>query len=198
PATRPARARLDGTAVPAEAAAPARIRGALSSGLSMAAGGLERQAVASLVLAVRVVGPLQIELVGVVPLTSSLTAGAAGSSRSSVWLGGGGLSTRVASRGPLGIDLGAGAMAVWLRASGAVAPGAPPEVTAATDAALGAAVHGRAGAALAIGRSVSVRADLFGGDVVRRPVVSLDGRTVAAAWGPAYLLALIGLELRGL
>ena len=197
PATGAPRRRSEGgDRAPADEA-PARIRGALSSGLSMAGGGLDRQAVAALLVGVRLVGPLQLELLGVAPLSSSATAGAAGSSRSSLWLGGGGLAARVISRGRVAIDLGAGALAVWLRATGSVAPGAPSGVVAATDAALGAAVHGHVGAAVTLGRSVAVRADVFAGDVFRRPVVSLDGRTVAAAWGPAYLLALVGFELRG-
>ena len=171
-----------------------RWRTGLSGGIAAASGGLAPEVVLHAQVAARVAGPLHAEIFGVAPLTSSSTSNTTGSSRSGAWLAGAGASV-VSHAGPFSLEAGAGALAVWLRSSGTPAT-APQPLTAATDSAMGAATYGRLGAALPLGHSLAARLDLLGGDVFRRPVLRFGNVTQAAAWGPAFLLAVAGLDLR--
>jgi len=167
-------------------------------GVSAASGGLAPEAVLGVQLGARVAGPLHVELLGVAPLTSSPTSTQAGASRSTAWVLGGGLGTRWRRR-RIALDAGAGALAIWLRSVGSVPAPIPESPVATTDAGLGAAAYAHGGASLALGRAVgrtlAARVDVLTGNVFRRPVLRFGETGEPAAWGPAFMVALAGIEL---
>jgi hypothetical protein len=146
-------------------------------------------------LAARVAGPVHVELLGVAPLTSSPTSTQAGASRSTAWVFGGGLGARWRRRS-IALEAGAGALAIWLRSVGSVSAPTPESPVANTDAGLGAAAYARGGASLALGRALAARVDVLAGNVFRRPVLRFGETGAPAAWGPAFTVALVGMELR--
>ena len=144
-------------------------------------------------LGARVAGPVHVELLVVAPLTSSTTSTLAGTSRSTAWVFGGGVGARW-SRRAVALETGGGVLGVWLRSVGSAST--PLPAMAATDSVLGAAAYARAGASLALGRVVAARVDVLAGDVFRRPVLRFGDTGEPAAWGPAFMVALAGMELR--
>jgi hypothetical protein len=171
-----------------------RFESTFASGVVAARGGLGAELVVGLQLRLRVLSRVHAELFGFAPLSDTTVNVTDGSSRSAAWLAGGGLFTRWRVRARGGVELGLGALAVWVRATGTAAPLFVGRGQ--SDAGLGAALYGRLGGELVLSGPISLRLDALAGDAISRPVLNLGEPTDQAAWGRAFVAVLAGVNLR--
>jgi hypothetical protein len=182
-----------GPAPPTEPVVPARppVLGlTLASGVAVAAGGLGAQAEVGGEVRVGLGRYLGLEIVGLAPLTTEAVPGPAPNARATVWLAGGGLYARGGAGRAGSVELGAGALAVGLRVSGA----SDQTFAGGTQTRVGTAGYGRVGGALTLTRVLAVRADLLVGSVFARPRRPPGGP--GYPWGHAFATALVGVEAR--
>jgi hypothetical protein len=163
----------------------------LGAGVLATGGAVGGAATLAFAARVRVAGPVGLQALALAPLTTSETTAAEGRARLATWAAGGGLVAETA-RGRLGLDASLGGLALWLRTDGTPAAG----YAETRASAVGAAVHGRAGASWALGPQLAVRADLLAGALVRRPIVTFPDSTSRPAWSRAFAGALLALEAR--
>lgn len=165
---------------------------AVASGVAVAAGGLGAQVELGVHLRVYGAGVWGVEFVGLAPVTSEPIPGiATTNARAAVWLAGGGALARIGFGSRALAEIAAGGLAVALRVSGNPGVGWVGD----SEVRLGGAAYGRAGGALRISRILALRADLLLGAAFRRPVASAGG-PANYPWGPAFALALGGVEIR--
>lgn len=177
---------------PARRPSESRFESTFSSGAVAAQGGLGTEAIVGLQLGLRVGAHLRAESFGFAPLSDKTVTAGAGTSRSVTWLAGGGLSARLPIRARGAIDLGAGALAVCLRATGTPTPMHVGQ----TATGWGAALYARLGGEVTISGPISLRADAIGGGALLRPVLTLGDSGDQASWGRAFVAGLLGLKLR--
>jgi hypothetical protein len=181
--------------VAAPVEADRRVMLGLVSGVVAATGRLAPYATVGAALRVRIVGPAGLEVRGLAPIGSQSIAGPNGRVDLSVWLAGGGLvfAPRLA---PFGFELGAGALAVVLRGTGATDPAAVA-VEGSSDNAFGVAIYGRAAARLQLSPAWTVRVDVMGGSTApQRPNVGVvaSSRETVTTWGLGFVAGLAGIE----
>jgi hypothetical protein len=179
--------------VPPAAQEDRRVGLALVSGVLVGSGRLPAFATIGASVRVRVVGPVGLEVRGIAPLMTQQISGVQGPVDTKVWLAGGG-ATFAPRIGPVGFELGAGAMAAVLRAAGTTSDLATP----AAGYAVGLALYGRAAGTIRLSPTWSVRVDLLGGSTApRRPVVGVKTQTeklTLTSWGAGFVAALGGVE----
>jgi hypothetical protein len=164
-----------------------RFESSFTGGAVSARGGLGTELVVGLQLGLRLGGHVHAEAFGLAPLSDKTIPVPAGASRSVTWLAGAGLFARWPLRERGALELGAGGLAVCLRATGT--PGR-------TDTGWGGAAYARLGGEVAISGPISLRADVIAGDAIARPVLTLADSSNLAAWGRAFVAGLAGLKLR--
>ena len=163
------------------------------SGVLVGSGQLPPFATVGAGIRVRVVGPLGLELRGFAPLVSHEISGPQGPIDVSVWLAGGGV-VFAPRTGPVGFELGAGAMAAVLRGIGTAA--SVPMTMGTTDYAVGLAVYGRAAGCLRLSPTWSVRIDVLGGSTAPlTPDIGVRNQSdKVTAWGVGFVAAVAGIE----
>ena len=112
----------------------------------------------------------------------------------SVWLGGGGLVFAPRLAGRATFEIGAGAMAAIVWASGT---NAGAMSTGRSGHTVGLALYGRAAGRVRISPSWSVRLDILGGTTAaRRPVIAIlrVPEETVTAWGVGFVAATAGVE----
>jgi hypothetical protein len=174
--------------------ADTRVAIGLAAGVVGSTGRLPPYAVAGANVRVRVVGPLGVELRGLAPLMTQQVQSSDGPVDTSVWLGGGGLVLAPSLGGRAAFEIGAGALAATVWASG-TSPGAM--ATGRTGRAVGVAAYGRAAGRIRISSGLSVRLDVLGGTTApRRPVIAVlrVPEETVTAWGVGFVAATAGVE----
>jgi hypothetical protein len=168
--------------------AEGRLAVGLVGGAIVSTGRLAPFPTAGLGVRVRVVGPLGIELRGLAPLMTQQLAGPDGPVDTSVWLAGGGLSLAPWTTARAAFDLGAGAMAVVMRAAGTA-------MNRSTAYGVGLALYGRAAGRIRLSPNWSVRLEVLGGSTAARPVAIIDtDQNHVTKWGVGFVAALAGIE----
>ena len=172
---------------------PPSPRAAIAVGGGALAMGGTVGAVATLSVAARarVAGPFGLELLTFAPLTRAATTTPEGHGQLATWVAGGGVFA-AASRGRFAFDAALGALALWLRTEGTPTPG----YVETQASAVGAAAHGRVGAAWVLGPQLAARFDVLAGALVRRPVVVFPDSDTRAAWARVFAGASLSLEAR--
>ena len=143
---------------------------------------------------VRLIGPLGLELRGLASLTTQQVQSSDGPIDTSVWLGGGGLVFAPRLEGRATFEIGAGAMAATVWASGADVGGMG---IGRSGHAVGLALYGRAAGRVRISPSWSVRLDVLGGSTAaRRPIIAIlrVPEETVTTWGVGFVAATAGVE----
>ncbi len=174
--------------------ADARVALGVAAGVVASTGRVPPFAAAGASVRVRLVGPLGIELRGLASLMTQQVQSADGPIDTSVWLGGGGLvfAPRLAGRATFEIGAGAMAAAVWASGTNAVAMS-----TGRSGHTVGLAFYGRAAGRVRISPSWSVRLDILGGSTAaRRPVIAIlrVPEETVTTWGVGFVAATAGVD----
>ena len=172
----------------------ARVALGVAAGVVGSTGRVPPFAAAGASVRVRLVGPLGIEVRGLASLMTQQVQSSDGPVDTSVWLGGGGLvlAPRLAGRATFEIGAGAMAAAVWASGTNAGAMS-----TGRSGHTVGLALYGRAAGRVRISPSWSVRLDILGGTTAaRRPVIAILGvpEETVTAWGVGFVAATAGVE----
>jgi hypothetical protein len=174
--------------------ADARVALGVAAGVVASTGRVPPFATAGASVRVRLVGPLGIELRGLASLMTQQVESTDGPIETSVWLGGGGLvfAPRLAGRATFEIGAGALAAAVWASGTNAVAMS-----TGRSGHTVGLAFYGRAAGRVRISPSWSVRLEILGGSTAaRRPVIAIlrVPEETVTTWGVVFVAATAGVE----
>jgi hypothetical protein len=170
----------------------------VSTGALASVGGLGTLAVAGISLRSQLAGLLGAELCAYAPLSDSELSEGVGQTRTSIWLAGGGLVLAPQADRRVSVDVGLGALAIFVRSTGT----ANPPQTGTTEQETGVALYARTAARFRLARRLALRVDLLGGAALRRPVISYMSNTNAtndrdlATWGSVFAAGLGGAELR--
>lgn len=177
-----------------EEAADARVALGVAAGVVASTGRVPPFATAGASVRVRLVGPLGIELRGLASLMTQQVQSSDGPIDTSVWLGGGGLVFAPRLAGRATFEIGAGAMAATVWASGT---NAGAMSTGRSGHTVGLAFYGRAAGRVRISPSWSVRLDILGGTTAaRRPIIAIlrVPEETVTAWGVGFVAATAGVE----
>ena len=174
--------------------ADARVALGVAAGVVASTGRVPPFATAGASVRVRLVGPLGIELRGLASLMTQQVESTDGPIDTAVWLGGGGLvfAPRLAGRATFEIGAGAMAAAVWASGTNAVAMS-----TGRSGHTVGLAFYGRAAGRVRISPSWSVRLDILGGSTAaRRPLIAIlrVPEETVTTWGVGFVAATVGVE----
>jgi hypothetical protein len=172
----------------------ARVALGVAAGVVASTGRVPPFAAAGASVRVRLVGPVGIELRGLASLMTQQVQSTDGPIDTSVWLGGGGLvfAPRLAGRATFEIGAGAMAAAVWASGTNAVAMS-----TGRSGHTVGLAFYGRTAGRVRISPSWSVRLDILGGSTAaRRPVIAIlrVPEETVTTWGVGFVAATAGVE----
>jgi hypothetical protein len=172
----------------------ARVALGVAAGVVGSTGRVPPFAAAGASVRVRLVGPLGIEVRGLASLMPQQVQSSDGPVDTSVWLGGGGLVLAPRLAGRATFEIGAGAMAATVWASGT---NAGAMSTGRSGHTVGLAFYGRAAGRVRISPSWSVRLDILGGTTAaRRPVIVIlrVPEETVTAWGVGFVAATAGVE----
>jgi hypothetical protein len=167
-----------------------------TGGVLFAGGGAGTIAVAGVALRTQIASLVGAELCFYAPLTEAESPTSLGQIKTSVWLAGGGLVVAPTANPRLTFEGAAGALSATIRSRGIASAANMPQ----TDQTTRAALYARGAGRLRLASRLSVRVDLMGGYLIDAPgiVVGNDvvGTSKVATWGPGFLGAVGGAELR--
>ena len=172
----------------------ARVALGVAAGVIGSTGRVPPFAAAGASMRVRVVGPLGIEVRGLASLMTQQVQSTDGPIDTAVWLGGGGLVLAPRLAGRAAFEIGAGAMAATVWASGT---NAAAMSTGRSGHTVGLALYGRAAGRVRLSPSWSVCLDVLGGTTAaRRPVIAIlrVPEETVTAWGVGFVAATAGVE----
>jgi hypothetical protein len=172
----------------------ARVALGVAAGVIGSTGRVPPFAAAGASVRVRVVGPLGIEVRGLASLMTQQVQSTDGPIDTAVWLGGGGLVLAPRLGGRAAFEIGAGAMAATVWASGT---NAAAMSTGRSGHTVGLALYGRAAGRVRLSPSWSVCLDILGGTTAaRRPVIAIlrVPEETVTAWGVGFVAATAGVE----
>ncbi|HVZ85949.1 MAG TPA: hypothetical protein VHG72_03220 [Polyangia bacterium] len=170
----------------------------VSSGALASSGGFGASAVIGIAFRARLVDVVGAELCAYLPLGESDLTTAFGSTHSSVWLVGGGVTVLPHSDRRFAVEASLGALAAIARSTGVADP-SEADARVRTDQRTGLAIYGRVAARVRLAPRWSLRVDALIGTAAVRPVINVPAASSedqqVASWGAVFGGGVAGVEL---
>jgi hypothetical protein len=182
---------------PPPAGGPLSLALDVSSGVLASSGGLGPDPVVGIAFRARVAELVGAEICAYLPLGESDLPNAFGSTHTSVWLAGGGISVMPYTDRRIALEVAAGALAVVMRSTGLADP--TTDALTRTAQQTGLAIYGRGAARLRLAARWSLRVDAVVGSAPIRPAINVPDAArssqVVASWGTVFGGGMGGVEL---